>query len=121
MFDNAKLSEVLYQLLIVVLIPLAGFAARWLAKKWEVERANLNDKNKWLLDEVVKVAVYAAEQVYSDGKGAEKKAYALSVAETWLAQYHINIDLHALEAAIEAEVKQSFGHALPEQKPLLSR
>lgn len=110
--DYSKLSEILFQLLMAVLVPVAGFAAAWLKAKYSTERSNLDSQNKWLLDQGVNIAIYAAEQIYGAGKGAEKKAYALDIAEKWLAQYKINIDLDVVEAAIEAAVKTQFDSAL---------
>lgn len=49
----------------------------------------------------VKVAVTAAEQIYTGaGKGAEKKAYVLD----WLEQRNITVDTDKLDAMIESAV-----------------
>lgn len=45
---------------------------------------------------LVKVAVYAAEQLYGAGHGADKLAYA----RDWLAQKGYAVDLAAIEAAV---------------------
>lgn len=49
----------------------------------------------------VKIAVSAAEQIYTgSGRGAEKKEYVLE----WLAQRNITVDAGKLDAMIEAAV-----------------
>lgn len=53
------------------------------------------------INEWVRIAVSAAEQVYDGpGKGDEKKAYVL----TWLSNHGISIDEEKLDAMIEAAV-----------------
>lgn len=53
------------------------------------------------INEWVRIAVSAAEQVYEGpGKGDEKKAYVL----TWLSNHGISIDADKLDAMIEAAV-----------------
>ena len=53
------------------------------------------------INEWVRIAVAAAEQVYEGpGKGDEKKAYVL----TWLSNHGISIDEDKLDAMIEAAV-----------------
>ena len=46
---------------------------------------------------LAKVAVYAAEQVYGAGHGADKLAYA----RDWLAQRGYAVDLAAIEASVK--------------------
>lgn len=49
----------------------------------------------------VKIAVSAAEQIYSgSGRGAEKKAYVLN----WLKEHNITLDESKIDALIEAAV-----------------
>lgn len=56
----------------------------------------------------VKIAVTAAEQIYSgSGRGAEKKAYALA----WLQEHGMKLDETRLDALIEAAVYQLSGGA----------
>ena len=53
------------------------------------------------IDAWVRIAVTAAEQIYTgSGRGAEKKAYV----QQWLADHKINVDAAALDAMIESAV-----------------
>lgn len=106
--DWKLISDLLFELLKAFLVPLAGLAAAYLFKAFQKKAAELDQQQQWILDNVIEIAVKAAEQLYKSGDGAEKKAYALSVAEQWLEKYNITIDLHVLEAAIEAAVFDQF-------------
>ncbi len=53
---------------------------------------------------VAELAVHAAEQAGIAGLIQSKKAYALEIAEGWLKAKNITIDLHLIDAAIEAAV-----------------
>jgi hypothetical protein len=112
--DYAKISELISALLMATLVPLAGFGVQLLIAKVKVERGKLSEQQNGAIDYAVNIGVYAAEQLYKSGDGATKKAYALHVAESWLAERNIYLDLSSLEAAIEAAVKQQF------DKPALS-
>ena len=50
----------------------------------------------------------AAEQVYKDGNGEDKKKYVIGVAENYIEKSGIKIDLDDLEAQIEAAVFGKF-------------
>lgn len=61
------------------------------------------------LNEWVRIAVSAAEQVYEGpGKGDQKKAYVL----TWLAGHGIAIDEDKLDAMVEAAVYELTNNGL---------
>lgn len=61
------------------------------------------------LNEWVRIAVSAAEQVYEGpGKGDQKKAYVL----TWLAGHGIAVDEDKLDAMIEAAVYELTNNGL---------
>lgn len=61
------------------------------------------------INEWVRIAVSAAEQVYKGpGKGDEKKAYVL----TWLSNHGISIDEDKLDAMIEAAVYELTNNGL---------
>lgn len=61
------------------------------------------------INEWVRIAVSAAEQVYEGpGKGDEKKAYVL----TWLSNHGISIDEDKLDAMIEAAVYELTNNGL---------
>ena len=57
----------------------------------------------------VKIAVTAAEQIYTgSGKGEEKKAYVLN----WLREHGITVDTDKLDALIEAAVYELTNNGL---------
>lgn len=65
-------------------------------------RNKLTDKQNEIFDSVVRVGVYAAEQMFGAGKGAEKKEYVLKL----LAERGYDVDAEIVNAAIEAMVKE---------------
>lgn len=67
-----------------------------------VLRNKLTDKQNEIFDSVVRVGVYAAEQMFGAGKGAEKKEYVLKL----LAERGYDVDAEIVNAAIEAMVKE---------------
>lgn len=58
------------------------------------------------LKQVVNIAVYAAEQLFGAKAGQDKKAYALEYAQKLLAKFNLTFDEDAVDAAIEAQVKE---------------
>jgi hypothetical protein len=114
MLDYAEISKLISALLMATLVPLAGFGVQLLIAKVKVERGKLDQQQNNAIDFAVNVGVYAAEQLYKSGDGEKKKDYAIEVAENWLAERNVYVDLFSLEAAIEAAVKQEF------DKPALS-
>ena len=67
----------------------------WLREKLSAEQ--LAVVQRW-----VSIAVLAAEQIFGSGTGAKKKAYVLEL----LTARGIKLDAEALDAMIEAAVKQ---------------
>ncbi len=65
-------------------------------------RNKLTDKQNEIFDSVVRVGVYAAEQMFGTGKGAEKKQYVLKLLE----ERGYDVDSEIVNAAIEAVVKE---------------
>ena len=101
------LSKVLQAILEAALPILVSALAVWVIGKAREIFKKLRDKNPELyeiLRAVCERAVTAAEQVYREGRGAEKKAYAIKVVEDYLAAKGINLDLNVIEAYIEAAV-----------------
>jgi len=103
-----KISELILQILVLTLPYFAAIAAAWVKAKYETARAQLDSSQRYGLDLVVSYAVDAAEQVYKDGNGEDKKKYVLGVAENYIAKSGIKIDLDDLEAQIEAAVFGKF-------------
>jgi len=113
-------SKVLEAVLIAILPPLAAAMVAWMVAKakegWA--RAKLwNPTVTDLIEEAAKFAVRAAEQAGAAELIADKKAYALQIAEAWLAQRNITTDLDLIDAAIEAAVLELFNEDKPEETP----
>ena len=107
----------LVELLLIVTLPIIALAAfqhvRLNAARLKSETSEGERKT---IAEIIRIAVAAAEQTGIVEKliGAEKKEYALEVAETFLRDRGINLDLKRLSNLIEAEVlKQARGEGAP--------
>ncbi len=72
----------------------------------------------YLLTELARIAVKAAEQVLGAGKGEEKLAYATKFASDWLEARGIFLDEAAIVAAIEASVHDEFNRYNPNSTAL---
>jgi hypothetical protein len=94
--------------LISAFVPvLAAMALAWVKAKLASLKAQYPTELD-LLDEVCAIAVKAAEQANLAGLIGDKKAYALGVAQIWLASQKIKVDLGVIDAAIEAAVWSVF-------------
>ena len=102
-------------LLLLAVPPLAAAAVAYVVKAaveaWN-EFRSANQEVAYAVEKAVDIAVKAAEQTGLIGevkvKGADKKRYAIAVAETWLKAQGIKVDAFALSAAIEAAVFENF-------------
>ena len=106
------LQAFLQELLVLIAPIVAGFVSAALialTKKWLAEIEAGKPKLADAIKQAVSLAVQAAEQAGIAGLLEEKKAYALSIAESWLDQNGWEeIDLVILDAAIEAEVNKLY-------------
>jgi type II secretory pathway pseudopilin PulG len=95
-----------------VLPPLAAAIAAlvisWLTKKINEATARLGENAQWAINQAVRAAVLAAEQVHLVDTAINKKEYALDKATEWLALKGIKFDLSTLDTLIEAAVMQEF-------------
>jgi len=113
-------SKVLEAVLIAILPPLAAVMVAWMlakAKEGWARAKRWNPTVTDLIEEAAKFAVRAAEQAGAAELIADKKAYALQIAEAWLAQRNITTDLDLIDAAIEAAVLELFNEDKPEETP----
>lgn len=69
-------------------------------------RSKLSTEQLATLKQIVNIAVYAAEQILGPKMGPDKKKFALDYAKKLLAKYHLTFDEAAVDAAIEAQVKE---------------
>lgn len=83
-------------------IGVIGAAARgWI-------KAHTTDAQVGALQRIAAIAVNAAEQLYGEAEGEQKKAYALAYIQAELDSRGIKVDVAALDALIEAAVMEQF-------------
>lgn len=102
------LQKFLEIVLPVLATALAGLVVAWITKIVNQVKSKLSQEAQWYIEQAVTSAVLAAEQLNLSGKIEDKKDYALQVAEQWLAEKKIKIDLAKLSDLIEAEVMSQF-------------
>ena len=91
MFDITVIIEAVFALLAAVI---TAIVIPYIKSKTTASQQA--EVNAW-----VKIAVTAAEQIYTgSGRGEEKKAYVLN----WLQEHGITVDAEKLDALIEAAV-----------------
>jgi len=89
----------------------ASMAAAWLFAKAKEAWAKLKaakPEEIELLEKIARMAVLAAEQSGLSGAIQDKKAYALDLVENALLERGIKVNIHEIEAAIEAAVMNEF-------------
>ena len=105
------LSRVLEAILVAVLPVLFASLAGFLVAKAKLFWAQAKEWNPTVTDlaeRAAHFAVVAAEQAGAAKLIEDKKAYALNIAELWLKERNITIDLYLLDAAIEKAVLEAF-------------
>ena len=112
--DWGELIQVVLEAVLALLLPvLVGYAVVWLRAKQKEIMAGLTDKQRWMLENAVDMAVKAAEQSGLAGHignaMGEKKRFAIDVAERYLVSMGLGgLDLDPLADMIEAEVYRQF-------------
>mgnify|MGYP003495257960 FL=1 len=104
------ISPAVQVLLQTALVALFSSASAWLIGKVNEYRARLSQEKRYYLDFVITNGVQAAEQIYKNGNGAEKKAYVFGLAESYISKYGLQIDVDEIESRIEAAVFNNFRH-----------
>mgnify|MGYP005819080247 CR=1 FL=1 len=107
-FISAFLQKFLEVVLPVLATALAGLAIAWITKLINDVKARLTEDQEWIINQAIKAAVLAAEQIDLKGVVIDKKDYALQVAMQWLSLKGINLNLNILDARIEAAVFDQF-------------
>ena len=106
---NVIVGDIMTQIL-RILIPL--FVAMII--KWAVELYHKikTEQPEWtpVLEYAAELAVLAAEQIYGEGHGSEKKQYAIKTIQNILAEHGLVLDLNVIDDAIEAEVYKWLHH-----------
>jgi len=103
-FASVFLQKFLEIVLPVLATALAGLAIAWITKVISELKSKLTLQQQDLIDMIVQTAVFAAEQAGLSGFITDKKEYALTIAEKWMAEKGLSIDMHVLDALIEAAV-----------------
>lgn len=109
--DNLFWWDLLGKVLVIVIPPVAAALTAMLIAffkaKWQ-EYKNSKPNYAWDIETFAAQAVKAAEQMGALAKLKEeafdKKSYAISVVQSWLAKNKIDIDFEVIEAAVEAAV-----------------
>ena len=101
-----KILQIILQTALPLLI---ASGAGWMIGKCVEMFKHVKEKNPDLYETLVVVsrkAVEAAEQIFGGEKGKEKKAYAKSVIQKFLASKGVNLDLDIIEMYIESAVRE---------------
>ena len=102
--DWNKILETIIMVLVPILIPvLVAYLAALTRKTWAQAKQAQPDLT-YYLEQAASFAIAAAEQLKLAGIITDKKLYALQVAEDYLTAKGVTIDLHLIDAAIEAAV-----------------
>jgi hypothetical protein len=114
-FVSVFAQEFLSIVLPVLASLLAGLVIAWISKVVNEIKGKMDDRFIWVFDEAVRVAVLAAEQAELAGYIANKKAYAIDIAQRYLESRGFKIDLALLSDRIEAAVMEQFNKRLLEK------
>ena len=105
------LSKVIEAILIAILPPFVAFLVSvglaYAKRVWGDLKQRYPTVTE-LVEEAAVFAVQAAEQAGAAELIADKKQYAIQIAEAWLEANHITTDLHLIDAAIEKAVLELF-------------
>lgn len=106
---NVVIGEMMTQILRVIIPVCVALVLKWAVELYHKIKA---DKPEWVpvLEYAAEVAVLAAEQIFGQGKGDEKKQYAIRTIENILGEYGLVVDVDVICDAIEAEVQKWFPH-----------
>ena len=103
MIDMTDIGGLIIRLIEALAI---AFLIPWLKEKFDTEKLQRAGK-------LVRFAVYAAEQLYGGGHGAEKKEYVTAFLEA----RNLKLDLDTIDRMIEATVLEMSAALEGEEKP----
>jgi len=97
------------QVFLEIAIPiLVVFVIKWVKAKISQAEAWINQEPDlhYLLEMIMPMVVKAAEQQFGDGE--EKLQYAVNLANMYLHEHGVDIDIEMVVAAVEAAVMEEF-------------
>lgn len=97
-----NLTQIILAVITLIGTIMTGYIIPLLKRKLENEDAQLLESKTSMLWAIVRTGVFAAEQIYSSDEGEKKKSYVLGLLE----QQGYKVDVAAVDAAIEAAVKE---------------
>jgi hypothetical protein len=101
--------QLLYQIGIVSIVPLAGALAAVLIQKIKLQSLSITESTWEKIKIVVKIAVESSEQQYKadTSKAFDRKTHAVEIAKKMLSDKKIKFDDDLLSEMIEAQVWDS--------------
>lgn len=117
----SELLSVFLQNFLEIVLPvlataLAGLAVAWITKIVNDLKIKLSDEQEFIINQAIYAAVLAAEQANLSGFITDKKKYAFEIAENWLLEKGIVVDIDILDARIEAAVFNEFNRGKDQAK-----
>ena len=106
---NVIVGEMMTQVLRVIIPVCVALVLKWAVELYHRIKSEQPDWTP-VLEYAAEMAVLAAEQLFGDGHGKEKKQYAIQTIQNILAEHGLKLDLTVIEDAIEAEVYTWFHH-----------
>ena len=91
------------QILLGIILILGGLATLIV---WPYIKTHVSAEQLTTLYGIAQTVVFAAEKIFGAKMGADKLAYALSLAKKLLAKKGLTFDEEVIRAAIEAQVQQ---------------
>ena len=117
---NGILQGALLAVVTAVVPVLVKLLADWVQAHVAEVMNEIDQDLRYVIDEAVRIAVSAAEQSglakLIKNEAEEKKRFACEVAERYLAQYGVVVDLDVLADLIEAEVLRQFNREHPQRR-----
>ena len=101
---SAIVGQIITAVLKIVVPVLVALVLKWATEIWLKIKGESPDLAE-LLSYAVSIACEAAEQIIrGDGKGEEKKQYAIEAVKKYLAEFGLDIDVDVIADAIEQKV-----------------
>lgn len=106
--------QAILEIVLVALFSVVAYYAKiYLAQLVQRLRQNVTYEQYVIIRAIVDQLVAAAEQVYKDAEGEQKKQFVLEQARKAIAEYGLQLDLQTLDALIEAAVFDQFNRPPP--------